>query len=46
MANYNIGAIEATKGNKEKAREIWNKLINNNPADKISELAKSSMSKL
>lgn len=46
MANYNIGAIEATRGNKEKAREIWNKLINNNPADKISELAKSSITKL
>ncbi len=46
MANYNIGAIEATRGNKEKAREIWNKLINNNPADKISELAKSSVTKL
>jgi tetratricopeptide (TPR) repeat protein len=46
MANYNLGAIEATKGNKEKAREIWTKLINENPNDKTSELAKSSLNKL
>jgi tetratricopeptide (TPR) repeat protein len=46
MAKYNLGAIEATKGNKEKAREIWTKLINDDPNDKTSELAKSSLNKL
>jgi tetratricopeptide (TPR) repeat protein len=46
MVNYNIGAIEATKGNKEKAREIWTKLIKDNPNDKTSELAKNSLNKL
>ena len=40
--NYNLGAIEATKGNKEKAREIWTKLIKDNPNDETSELAKNS----
>jgi len=46
MANYNLGAIEATKGNKEKAREIWTKLIKENPTDETSQLAKNSLSKL
>ena len=46
MVNYNIGAIEATKGNKEKAREIWTKLIKDNPKDQTSELAKNSLNKL
>lgn len=46
MVRYNWGAIEATKGNKEKAREIWTKLINDNPDDKTSELARSSLNKL
>ncbi len=46
MATYNLGAIEATKGNKEKAREIWMKLIESNPNDETSELAKNSINKL
>jgi len=46
MVRYNWGAIEATKGNKEKAREIWTKLIEDNPTDKTSELAKNSLNKL
>jgi tetratricopeptide (TPR) repeat protein len=46
MVRYNWGAIEATKGNKEKAREIWNKLIKDNPNDETSELAKNSLNKL
>ncbi len=43
---YNIGAIEATKGNKNRAREIWTKLIEDHPNDKTSELAKNSLNKL
>lgn len=46
MVNYNVGAIEATKGNKEKAREIWTKLIEEYPTDKTAELAKNSLNKL
>lgn len=46
MAKYNLGAIEATKGNKEKAREIWTKLIKEFPTSETTELAKNSLSKL
>ena len=46
MVLYNLGAIEATKGNKDKAREIWNNLIKTHPNDKTTELAKNSLTKL
>ena len=46
MVIYNVGAIEATKVNKDKARQIWTKLIQTYPNDKTSELAKNSLSKL
>jgi tetratricopeptide (TPR) repeat protein len=46
MATYNLGAIEATKGNKIKARQIWMKLIKDFPNSETSELAKNSLSKL
>lgn len=46
MATYNLGAIEATKGSKEKAREIWMELIKSNPNDETSQLAKSSINEL
>lgn len=46
MANYNLGAIEATKGNKDKAREIWTKLIEENLDNETTELAKNSINRL
>lgn len=46
MVRYNLGAIEATKGNKEKAREIWTRIIKDNPNDETSVLAKNSLNKL
>ena len=46
MVVYNVGAIEATKGNKEKAREIWTRLIKDFPSNKTAELAKNSLKKL
>ena len=46
MVKYNVGAIEATKGNKDKAREIWTKIIKDYPSDKTAELAKNSINKL
>lgn len=46
MALYNLGALEATRGNKEKAREIWNKLINDFPNSESATLAKNSLTKL
>ncbi|GAB6283714.1 MAG: hypothetical protein STSR0008_25070 [Ignavibacterium sp.] len=46
LAQYNIGAIAATKGDKEKARKIWNEVIKKYPKEEVSELAKKSLEKL
>jgi tetratricopeptide (TPR) repeat protein len=46
QATYNLGAIEATKGNKDKAREIWNQLIIDYPNTETAELAKDALNKL
>lgn len=46
MVRYNLGAIEATKGNNDKARDIWSKLIKDNPNDETSELARNSLNRL
>jgi tetratricopeptide (TPR) repeat protein len=46
QATYNLGAIEATKGNKDKAREIWNRLIIDHPNTETAELAKDALNKL
>lgn len=46
QAMYNLGAIAASKGQKEKARNIWNELISKYPDDETAELAKSSLEKL
>lgn len=45
-SNYNLGAVEASKGNYDKAREIWKKLIDKYPQSEISDLAKNSLNKL
>lgn len=46
MATYNLGAIEATKGNKVKAREIWEKLIASDPDNETAILAKNSIDRI
>lgn len=46
LAQYNLGAIAATKGDKEKARKIWNEVIKKYPKEEVSELAKKSLEKL
>jgi len=46
MAKYNLGAIEATRGNSEKARQIWNELIQNNPDSNILKLTLNSLKRL
>jgi len=46
QAKYNIGAIAAAGGDKEKAKLIWNKLIKEYPNTDASKLAQSSISKL
>jgi tetratricopeptide (TPR) repeat protein len=46
MARYNLGAIEATRGNDEKARQIWNKLIQDDPKSETAELARNALTML
>lgn len=46
QAMYNLGAIAASKGEKERAKVIWNKLVTDYPGDEASQLAKSSLEKL
>lgn len=45
-AIYNLGAILATKGEKDKAREVWEDLIKRFPGTEISQLAKSSIERM
>jgi tetratricopeptide (TPR) repeat protein len=46
QAQYNLGAIAATKGEREKARTIWTKLADENPGTREAELAKTGLEKL
>ena len=46
QALYNLGAIAASKGDKDRAKTIWNKLISDYPGDETAELARSSLKKL
>ncbi len=46
MALYNLGAIAATLGDKEKAKEYWNKVISINAQSETGQLAKESLTKL
>ncbi len=46
QAMYNLGAIAAGKGEKERAKEIWNKIVSEYPDDEAAQLAKSSLEKL
>jgi tetratricopeptide (TPR) repeat protein len=46
MALYNLGAIAATQGKKDKAKEFWNKVISINAQSETGKLAQESLSKL
>ena len=46
MALYNLGAVAATLGLKEKAKDYWNKVISINEKTETAQLAKESLSKL
>jgi tetratricopeptide (TPR) repeat protein len=46
QAKYNLGAVAAVKGEKEKARKIWEEVIKKYPGTEASELAESSLQKL
>jgi tetratricopeptide (TPR) repeat protein len=46
MALYNIGAIAASQGNEEKAKEFWDKVLTINSESETGKLAKESLGKL
>jgi tetratricopeptide (TPR) repeat protein len=46
MALYNLGAIAATQGKKDKAKEFWNKVVSINAESETGKLAKESLGKL
>ncbi|MBS4033896.1 MAG: tetratricopeptide repeat protein [Ignavibacterium sp.] len=46
LAQYNLGAIEAARGNNEKAIKIWEELIKQNPNTEAAEIAKTSIKSL
>ena len=46
QAYYNLGAIAASEGDKEKAKEIWNNLIKEHPTAQIAATAKKSLSEI
>ena len=45
-AKYNLGAIEASQGNKEKAKEYWTDIVENHPESDVANIAKSSLQRL
>ena len=45
-AKYNLGAIAASKGDKEKAERIWEELIIKYPETEISKMARESIKNL
>lgn len=42
-ANYNLGIIMEKKGNKEKAKQIWNDLIKKYPNSEIATMSKKAL---
>lgn len=43
---YNLGAVEATLGNNQKAKELWQKVIENHPESEAAEIAGNSLKSL
>ncbi|MCU0332175.1 MAG: tetratricopeptide repeat protein [Ignavibacteriaceae bacterium] len=46
MALYNLGAIAATQGKSDKAKEFWNKVVSINAESETGKLAKESLGRL
>ena len=46
MALYNLGAIAATQGKKDKAKKFWNEVISINAQSETGKLAQESLGKL
>jgi tetratricopeptide (TPR) repeat protein len=45
-AMYNLGAVYANKGEKAKARQIWQRIINNFPSSSMAQKARESIQML
>lgn len=43
MAKYNLGVAAALRGDKKRARNIWNDLISKNPGSEYAAMAKESL---
>lgn len=46
QAQYNLGAIAATNGDNQKAKDIWTKLSEQHPETKEGQMSKSSLERL
>lgn len=46
QAYYNLGAVAASAGNKNKAKEIWSKLVKDHPDAQIAGIAKKSLQEI
>lgn len=46
QALYNLGAISASLGNKDKAKKIWEDLLSEFPNSEVTDLTKTSLSQL
>lgn len=46
MALYNLGAVAATQGKTDKAKEFWNKVVSINSENETGKLAKESLGRL
>lgn len=46
QAQYNLGAIAASRGETAKARDIWVRLIQQHPESQMAELAKTNLTQL
>jgi len=45
-AMYNLGAVYATMGEKQKAHQIWSRIVNNYPTSPLADKAKESIQRL
>lgn len=46
QAHYNLGALEATKGNSDKAKEIWEMIVKKYPNTEAAHIAEQSLKQL
>ena len=45
-AIYNLGAVSANMGDKEKARQLWTRIVKDFPKSQLAQKAKDSIAQL